>query len=144
MPLRGSSKFVRSQEGYMDFDLVNYVEFHADTYDFGYTLWVDGVQFHDCTPLVVKNSIKESDLGLNVYPNPSTDITWVNFNLNEGGLVKLSVFDLKGSEVIHFEKVKTGSGDQKIRLDLSPLPKGIYSCRVWCNGKMAQALIAKN
>ncbi|MCD6331816.1 MAG: right-handed parallel beta-helix repeat-containing protein, partial [Bacteroidales bacterium] len=39
IPLRGSRTFHRTEEGFMDLNQVSYVEIHADTWGFGYTLW---------------------------------------------------------------------------------------------------------
>jgi len=41
----------RSVVGTMSLSQVNYVEIHADTWDYGFTLWVDGVQFNPCYPI---------------------------------------------------------------------------------------------
>ena len=47
-PLSGNSTFQRTATGSMSLDSVNYVEFHADTWDYGYTFWLDGLQFYPC------------------------------------------------------------------------------------------------
>ncbi|MEI6681732.1 MAG: right-handed parallel beta-helix repeat-containing protein [Bacteroidota bacterium] len=48
-PLAGNTQFTRSMAGTMSLEQVNYIEFRPDTWDYGFTMWVDGVQFHPCT-----------------------------------------------------------------------------------------------
>jgi hypothetical protein len=73
--------FVRSTVGNMSLENVNYVEFRADTWDYGYTLWVDGVQFHECTPTGITDNPITSKLESGCFPNPFDYSTTVWFNL---------------------------------------------------------------
>lgn len=96
IPIRGNSSFPRTTVGNMSLNNVNYVEFRADTWDFGYTLWLDGVQFKSCEPTGIEDVAVISKLASGCYPNPFTDETTIWFDLPEPGTVKLAVFDLNG------------------------------------------------
>jgi len=96
-PVAGGNGFNRTVFGSMSLDSVNYVEIHADTWDYGFTLWVDGVQFEPCTPVtgITQNgSLPENRLF--TYPNPFTGKCTIAFELNKPGPVKLEVFSLEG------------------------------------------------
>ena len=113
MPLSGNSQFARSVSGAMSLTNVNYVEFHADTWDYGFTLWVDGVQFSPCSPVTgLEESTGRIPPELGIYPNPFTEAATIRLFLPERETVKLELFDLRG--------VKTRS------IASSPLPAGVH------------------
>lgn len=45
VPFNGNEQWTRSEVGSPDLAEINYVEFHGDTWDYGFTLWFDGVTF---------------------------------------------------------------------------------------------------
>jgi hypothetical protein len=45
IPMAGNSTWARSESGTPDLTNINYIEIHADTWDAGFTLWVDGLSF---------------------------------------------------------------------------------------------------
>jgi len=144
MPLAGSSKFVRTQVGDMNFDDVNYVEFHADTWDFGYTLWLDGVQFEDCTPMSVKTTSDWKESASKLYPNPVEDAAVLEFENKYSGDIMISVFDLEGREVLCQNYRALSLGIQQVDLNLSVLPKGVYSYRILAKTIIDQRIFIKN
>jgi hypothetical protein len=75
----------------------------------------------DCTGLPEDPN---SQLNINVYPNPSDGI----FNLEitgATGMMELYILDYKG-QLVHQDKIENGSGDYLKKLDISTYPKGIY------------------
>ena len=100
-PLTGNTQFLRSTVGQMSLDQVNYVEFHADTWDYGFTLWVDGVQFNPCSPItgVVESGQDIEPHSLFNYPNPFLDKTTISYDVPIAGRVKLEIFDLQGNRI---------------------------------------------
>jgi len=99
-PLSGNSTFIRSNTGPMSLENTNYVEIHADTWDYGFTLWVDGLQFHPCDPVtsVLLQNGNTQDL-LQNFPNPFTDQTVISYYLPRAGRVILKVYDQWGIEI---------------------------------------------
>jgi hypothetical protein len=45
IPLSGNATWQRTEVGNVSLGEINYLEIHADTWDYGFTLWVDGVGF---------------------------------------------------------------------------------------------------
>jgi Cohesin domain/FlgD Ig-like domain/Dockerin type I domain len=45
IPLTGNATWQRTDQGNVGLSEINYLEIHADTWDYGFTLWVDGVGF---------------------------------------------------------------------------------------------------
>lgn len=68
---------------------------------------------------VTKNS-------LNIYPNPTTGLTNVTFNLETSEEVNILVRDITGKLVLQENYGKMAAGNQKISLDASNLTSGIY------------------
>ncbi len=96
-PLSGNSTFARTGLGTMSLDQVNYVEFHADTWDYGFTLWVDGVQFNPCDPVTSVAEVPGGDATLfQNFPNPFTDQTTISYELAAAGRVVLKVYNSAG------------------------------------------------
>jgi len=114
-PLSGNSQFLRTIVGNMSLDSVNYVEIHADTWDYGFTLWVDGLQFSDCSPVVGIAPFK--DPGITEffnYPNPFYAETTITYFIPEPGPVKLEVFDMQGTFLATLINENQPSGEHTI------------------------------
>lgn len=65
----------------------------------------------------------ESDLQFSVYPNPSEGFFTVTLTNNTGASSTISVYDFSGKKV--YEEAISGTAERK--LDLSALPKGVYT-----------------
>jgi parallel beta-helix repeat protein len=131
VPLAGNSQFNRTMVGTMSLDKVNYVEFHADTWDYGYTLWLDGVQFQPCSPVTA--TPPEPSAGTNslqIRPNPVTENAWVSFRLEEGENISLEISDLQGTKVSTLAHGFYPQGDYNIPVTMGFLPSGIYMIRL--------------
>lgn len=143
MPLKGTSKFVRSQEGYMDLDQVNYVEFHADTWDFGYTLWVDGVQFKDCTPVGISEINLSKPFKSLLYPNPVSESAIIRYHLPKPSEVEVQLFNLTGKKIRELILPTQSAGSNSINIDLTNLPPGVYLYRIVAGGQFEQEIFVK-
>jgi parallel beta-helix repeat protein len=130
-PLSGNSQFSRSTVGAMSLDHVNYVEFHADTWDYGYTLWLDGVQFRPCSPVTgVPPEAGTGTYSLQIRPNPSGGNAWISFNLPQEGNILLEMFDAQGTKVCTLENGFRQAGEWSIPVSKEYLPSGIYIIRL--------------
>jgi len=126
-PLSGNATFPRSTVGTMSWDEINYVEFWADTWDFGFTLWLDGVQFQDCEPVTAIEVpvIPVTSLAQN-YPNPFTGSTTIPFTLARPDHVRLTVTDLFGNLRGILIDQPLGSGEHTVSFSAPGFPAGIY------------------
>lgn len=62
VPVNGDGVWQRSATGSPSFDDINYIEFHADTWGAGFTLWMDGVSFEP--PLLTGDIDNDGDVDL--------------------------------------------------------------------------------
>lgn len=135
IPLKGNTSYVKSEVGHMDLSQTNYVEFHVDTWDAGYTLWLDGVQFKACTPTGIDDTPVATTFNSGCYPNPfSTDAT-IWFDLPENGHVRLSVYDLNGRCLASLIDEEVPAGRHEKEFSRGKLVPGIYFYRLQTGNK---------
>lgn len=60
------------------------------------------------------------------YPNPFNPVTQIRYSIKEDGLVKLQVFDIRGSEVALLVNEEKPAGFYESLFDASTLSSGIY------------------
>ncbi len=75
-------------------------------------------------------------LAFQVYPNPMTNSTVVNFNLNNSKNVKISLFNNLGMEVMKITESYMNAGNHNINLNLAEFENGIYFIRVQAGEKI--------
>jgi hypothetical protein len=127
-PLSGDPTFSRTMVGSMNLDSTNYVEFHADTWDYGYTLWLDGLQFSPCDPPltgITMNNIPD-DQELTNYPNPFSGTTEIIYELSTSGQVLLKVYDYSGREIQMLVNEFKQHGKYSIPFSADHIYPGIY------------------
>ena len=64
------------------------------------------------------------------YPNPFNPETNFAFRISEGGLVKLSIFDVLGREIASIVNEPMEPGSYSLRWDASKSPSGVYYFRL--------------
>lgn len=60
------------------------------------------------------------------YPNPFNPVTMIEFSLESGSFVKLSVFDLTGKEIAVLKQGYAPAGSHSVRFDATNMPSGMY------------------
>lgn len=73
------------------------------------------------------------DIGMEVFPNPATDMVQVNFGLAGGRAVAIELFDLHGRQVQQIAMNTGNSGVHIGTLDVSGLTAGMYMIRITDN-----------
>lgn len=136
IPLRGNSNWQREVVGNMDPGQTSYVEIHADTWDFGYTLWVDGVQFGDCTPMGIGMLYPDEESGSICYPNPVEGEAFIEYSLSSPERVSLRLYTISGEQVMVLAEGWQAAGVQRVRADLRGLPAGVYFYRLSAGAKV--------
>ncbi|MGL4597632.1 MAG: T9SS type A sorting domain-containing protein [Bacteroidia bacterium] len=104
-----------------------YIAFVHDCIDDNLTS-IDDIRVMGTSP----NSIKENDMdfGLSVYPNPSSDLMNVKFELASAGKVSVELFDMSG-RLVRTESFGTqGIGVQSRPISVSGLATGIYHLKL--------------
>ena len=72
---------------------------------------------------------QKTDIQLNVFPNPTSDICYLNFSLKNNEFVKINVYNALG-ELVYIETKNVSAGNVDYLLNLNALPSGNYSIQV--------------
>ena len=136
-PLSGNTTFNRTLVGNMNLDSTNYVEFHADTWDYGYTLWLDGLQFSPCDPPLTGIAVNDNsdDQELTNYPNPFNGKTYIRFHITKNEQVKLSVYTVEGKLLQVLANETKQPGNYIIPFEAINLPPGVYFYNLVTSGR---------
>lgn len=128
IPLAGGSPWARSVFGDISFDDLNYVEINADTWDFGFELWIDGLSFN--TLFTGTKDIEPANRITRIYPNPAKSEISVEFNLLKPGQVEIEIFDSQFKEVRSISFDHSGTGSHSVRVNTDDFRSGLYFCRL--------------
>lgn len=83
--------------------------------------------------------------GASVFPNPSSDMIVLQFNLDEESLIKVELYDNNGRLVKILKEQKVKAGLNELTFSLNPLAAGQYSVVLFKNGtKMETHKILKS
>ena len=101
----------------------------------------DGYHMNDSICKTKQNipiGIEEIDLsgfwlGQNI-PNPANGITTISYNVPNSGKVNFKVLNLIG-EIVFEEKRNVSAGTQKVEINVSSMPSGVYYYAVEYKGK---------
>lgn len=148
IPLDGNSTWERTALGTPDMTRITGLEIHADTWDAGFTLWMDGVRFD---PMPVSDTelaeILPTRLSVATSPNPFRFATTIRFDLPVDGQVEISIFDAKGRLVRALESGVRYKGPQFVQwngLDGQQrnAPNGVYFVQlVTCGESMTRKIL---
>ena len=94
--------------------------------------------------IVSAAEIQPRNTSFTIYPNPSSDIAMIVFELNGKGKIEFSLINLNGQVVKSICKGELDKGTQRIILNCTDLPEGIYLARLQTNsGIMTQKLVLR-
>lgn len=68
----------------------------------------------------------ETSAFLNVYPNPATEIVYLNYYLNTPQQVTVNLYNVLG-DLVYIEQLNAGAGNSKHALSIGNLPQGTYT-----------------
>ncbi len=94
----------------------------------------------DASAGVTENTLTSS---LNVYPNPTSGLVELEYNMDLGHTVNATVTDMVGKVVMRRTLQPTG-GIQHETIDLGNLDNGVYILRLEANGQQATRTITLN
>ncbi len=75
------------------------------------------------------HEISESQI-INLYPNPTSDLINIEFQLNNPETVSLTIYNLQGKTIATPTIGDKGQGKHKVTISTAHLPKGIYLVRM--------------
>ncbi|MBU2651025.1 MAG: right-handed parallel beta-helix repeat-containing protein [Bacteroidetes bacterium] len=127
IPLTGASPWSRTIFGNVSFSDISFLEFHADTWEYGFELWLDGIHFSSPGVGIGDNAIK--DPGITVFPNPAHDRINLLLNENLEGKSEIAVYNSFGKTVYNRQITKTAGSPMIHEIDVSNWPAGMYVIR---------------
>lgn len=146
IPLAGTFPWSRTAYGDISFDEISYVEIHADTWDFGFELWIDAVTFNGdfvFTGIGDEEEIASFHL-VHHYPNPAVDRVALVVNLPGSAEIQLQLLEASGKIVKEKYFKCNDPGHHTLEMELSELVNGVYFYRMFSNfGLLTGKLIIK-
>lgn len=88
----------------------------------------------------IKNVISE----LNIFPNPANKIVNIDFNLNQGGFISISIIDQQGKLLKEIMKGEYSIGEYKFQVDVSNWGNQLTYCVAKVNGKVQSKKLITN
>jgi hypothetical protein len=98
IPIAGDETWIRTTYGTPSLSDINSIEIHADTWGYGFALWMDGVGFQ-WDPTAVPGEADDLPVLLALAPNrpnPFSGSTELRFDLPREARTQLQVFDVTG------------------------------------------------
>ena len=109
-------------------------EFFADVAGQGNNLYIDDINLHDAS--VGINSV-ESQLGLAIYPNPSSGNVSIDFNLSEKHTIAVTVTDLLGRTIESVAAKQYSAGEIKLNIaEKTSYQQGVYLVNINVDGNI--------
>ena len=76
--------------------------------------------------IIVGVDEKENSVSMNIYPNPSSDYTYIDLDLTKASNVNVTVTNLVGQQVMYKALGQLSSGSHNLAFAVSTLKSGIY------------------
>lgn len=83
--------------------------------------------------LSVNESKDNEKIKVNIIPNPTTGLFYLNFDAINSGSHKIKIVDMTGMEVF-FTEISAKSGNNNFKIDLSHIANGVYYLQIIENG----------
>lgn len=120
----------------------------------GWTGFVTGLAYTNAQYLDAGMKLSSSNISVKevansfslgqAYPNPSSNVVNIAFDLKASNNVKVSILNLLGQEVINIADDKFAAGKNEVSVDVSNLNAGVYFYSMTVDGvSQAQKLIIK-
>jgi len=111
------------------------IENHGTVYaaTFGRGLWKSETFSTKGATGTAPSIIAETNINVDVYPNPVVNTAQINYTLDKGGDVEFQVFDLQGRMVKLVTLSNQSAGDAQYNLEVEDLKSGSYLIRMNAN-----------
>jgi len=121
----GNPNYSRTEVGDVSFDDISYLAVHADTWEYGFEIWLDGVHFTSMST-EMEELAEEDKIWISNYPNPFRESATITFNLPESSHVYLAVYDISGKEMMVLKNELMPAGLNKAIVSKGNLAEGVY------------------
>lgn len=126
IPLTGNATWVRTSSGNISFADLAYFELNADTWDWGFEIWIDGITFNNYHGVGINENNQSPPVYFYTFPNPCNNNTMVELFMPENCNISLGIYDLYGQVINHIHTDFVVRGAHKFAIDGSNLNPGIY------------------
>jgi hypothetical protein len=107
----------------------------------GFGIWVALPSGGDLVELPLATGVEESALlsGLNVWPNPTSDVLFVDMDSKMNTQADIRLLDMTGREVLALGSRSIATGESRISLDMSGVSNGSYVLSIRGEGSVVTA-----
>jgi hypothetical protein len=130
IPLGGDATWQRSVVGNVSLSNISYVELHADTWDAGFTLWIDGLSFDQPQDVALQSAKPRAYSLSQSYPNPFNPATTIRYELPVTSYVALRVYDALGRQIAELADGLVTAGVHSVTFTSAQLSSGVYLYRL--------------
>ncbi|MCB2221486.1 MAG: right-handed parallel beta-helix repeat-containing protein [Bacteroidetes bacterium] len=126
MVLSGVSPWSRSAYGDISLSEISFIEIHADTWEYGFELWIDGVRFDGIFTDASEFSTMDHFGIMDMYPNPASNQMVITYRIPADGEVVLQLMNGRGwvKEIPIEQWMKNDL--YNYNLDIQSLEPGLY------------------
>jgi len=105
--------------------------------------WMDSIINHSFLTVDITNPGKTQN-HLSIYPNPVSDIINISFQIEEPGILNITLYDQHGRQVAIISASYREKGAHKIAWQLSAQPAGVYFIRMKTVSDVNTTMILKH
>jgi hypothetical protein len=91
----------------------------------------------------LESNYSESELQLNLFPNPVHSVLTVSCSNIKGKSFSLSLRNVIG-QLLFSKQEKNGNPNFEVKIDLADLPSGLYFLEAWVDGRRTISRVMKN
>ena len=127
VPLAGGGSpynYLRTAVGDVSLDDISYVSIHADTWDFGFEIWLDGVHFSSFPTGI--DEIGQIDDHFSCYPNPTDGNLHIKIPGENAQDAEVTLFDITGRTVYKTKLITSPGFSHEWTTELPGLVPGLY------------------
>jgi len=91
--------------------------------------WVDNIRLpaHQSTITIINDNVKVAENNVDVYPNPASDIAYLNVDLTDKTSASVKVMNISGQVVYEYSnEFKLYQGENSILINTSDFSNGLY------------------
>jgi hypothetical protein len=107
----------------------------------GFGIWVALPSGGDLVELPLATGVEESNLlsGLTVWPNPTSDVLFVDMDSKMNTQADIRLLDMTGREVLALGSRSIATGESRISIDMSGVSNGSYVLSIRGEGSVVTA-----
>ena len=104
--------------------------------------WLDSIIDHSYQTIGIPD-YRQTFRQFAVYPNPVSDLLTISYQLNEGGMIQMSIFNIYGQQMETAKNEFQPAGENRVLWNISTYPQGVYFCCLQVENEMITKKIIK-